>query len=151
PGGAIESLLNALLLAEREGGARLVAARYESGAACMADGYYRETGRLGAVCSRTGPGAANLITGVCSVYVEEIPMLVITAQTPLSKFGRGALQESSCTAVDTVAMFRYITRFNSLVSHPGQLETKLVSALMSAHQDTRGPVHLSIPSDVLRA
>lgn len=151
PGGAIEPLLNALALAEREGGPRLVVARHESGAAFMADGYYRETGRMGAVCSTTGPGATNLITGVASAYVEEIPMLVITAQTPLPKFGRGALQESSCTAVDTVGMFRYITRFNSLVSHPEQLETKLVSALMSAHQDTRGPVHLSIPSDVLRA
>src|SRR5690606_39446379 len=98
PGGAIEPLLNALALAEREGGPRLVVARHESGAAFMADGYYRETGRMGAVCSTTGPGATNLITGVASAYVEEIPMLVITAQTPLPKFGRGALQESSCTA-----------------------------------------------------
>ncbi|HSX86111.1 MAG TPA: thiamine pyrophosphate-binding protein, partial [Cellvibrio sp.] len=102
-------------------------------------------------CSTTGPGATNLITGVASAFVEEIPMLVITAQTPLPKFGRGALQESSCTAIDTVGMFRYVTRFNTLISHQEQLENKLVSAIMSAHQGTRGPVHLSIPSDVLRS
>ncbi len=151
PGGAIEPLLNALARSERQGGPRLVVARHECGAAFMADGYYRETGKMGAVCSTTGPGATNLLTGVASAFVEEIPMLVITAQTPLPKFGRGALQESSCTAIDTVGMFRYVTRFNTLVSHQEQLENKLISAIMSAHQGTRGPVHLSIPSDVLRA
>jgi acetolactate synthase I/II/III large subunit len=151
PGGAIEPLLNALARSERHGGPRLVVARHECGAAFMADGYYRETGKMGVVCSTTGPGATNLITGVASAFVEEIPMLVITAQTPLPKFGRGALQESSCTAIDTVGMFRYVTRFNTLISHQEQLENKLVSAIMSAHQGTRGPVHLSIPSDVLRS
>lgn len=151
PGGAIEPLLNALARSERQGGPRLVVARHECGAAFMADGYYRETGKMGAVCSTTGPGATNLLTGVASAFVEEIPMLVITAQTPLPKFGKGALQESSCTAIDTVGMFRYVTRFNTLVSHQEQLENKLISAIMSAHQGTRGPVHLSIPSDVLRA
>lgn len=151
PGGAIEPLLNALARAERAGGPRLIVARHESGAAFMADGYFRETGKMGVVCSTTGPGATNLITGVASAFVEEVPMLVITAQTPLPKFGRGALQESSCTAVDTVGMLRYVTQFNTLVSHAEQLEHKLISALMSAHQDTRGPVHLSIPSDILRA
>ena len=151
PGGAIEPLLNALARSERHGGPRLVVARHECGAAFMADGYYRETGKMGVVCSTTGPGATNLITGVASALVEEIPMLVITAQTPLPKFGRGALQESSCTAIDTVGMFRYVTRFNTLISHQEQLENKLVSAIMSAHQGARGPVHLSIPSDVLRS
>lgn len=151
PGGAIEPLLNALARSERHGGPRLVVARHECGAAFMADGYYRETGKMGVVCSTTGPGATNLITGVASAFVEEIPMLVITAQTPLPKFGRGALQESSCTAIDTVGMFRYVTRFNTLISHQEQLENKLISAIMSAHQGTRGPVHLSIPSDVLRS
>lgn len=151
PGGAIEPLLNSLARSERRGGPRLVVARHECGAAFMADGYYRETGKIGVVCSTTGPGATNLITGVASALADEIPMLVITAQTPLPKFGRRALQESSCTAIDTVGMFRYVTQFNTLVSHHEQLEGKLVSAIMAAHRVPRGPVHISIPSDVLRA
>lgn len=150
PGGAIEPLLNALARSERKGGPRLVVARHECGAAFMADGYYRETGKMGVVCSTTGPGATNLITGVASALADEIPMLVITAQTPLPKFGKGALQESSCTAIDTVGMFRYVTQFNTLVSHHEQLESKLVSAIMAAHRAPGGPVHISIPSDVLR-
>ncbi len=151
PGGAIEPLMNSLARSERRGGPRLVVARHECGAAFMADGYYRETGKMGVVCSTTGPGATNLLTGVASALVDEIPMLVITAQTPLPKFGKRALQESSCTAIDTVGIFRHATRFNTLVSHQDQLECKLVSAIMAAHRSPRGPVHISIPSDVLRA
>lgn len=150
PGGAIEPLLNSLAKSERKGGPRLVVARHECGAAFMADGYARETGKMGVVCATTGPGATNLITGVASALADEVPMLVITAQTPLPKFGKRALQESSCTAIDTVGMFRYVTQFNTLVSHHEQLESKLVSAIMAAHRKPNGPVHISIPSDILR-
>lgn len=151
PGGAIEPFLNSLARSERRGGPRLIVARHECGAAFMADGYYRETGKIGVVCSTTGPGATNLLTGVASAQVEQIPMLIITAQTPLPKFGKHALQESSCTAVDTVGIFRYVTNFNTLVSHLQQLENKLVSAIMAAHRMPNGPAHISIPSDILRA
>jgi len=151
PGGAIEPLLNSLARSERNGGPRLVVARHECGAAFMADGYYRETGKMGVVCSTTGPGATNLLTGVASAAADEVPMLVITAQTPLPKFGKRALQESSCTAIDTVGIFRYVTQFNTLVSHHEQLESKLVSAIMAAHRVPNGPVHISIPADILRA
>lgn len=151
PGGAIEPLLNSLARSERNGGPRLVVARHECGAAFMADGYTRETGKMGVVCATTGPGATNLITGVASALADEVPMLVITAQTPLPKFGKRALQESSCTAIDTVGMFRYVTQFNTLVSHQEQLESKLVSAIMAAHRKPNGPVHISVPADILRS
>ena len=118
PGGAIEPLYNALARSARKGGPRAIVARHESGAAFMADGYARETGKIGVVCATTGPGATNLITGVANALADNVPLLVITAQTPLPKFGKGALQDSSCAAIDTVGMFRHCTRFNTLVSHP---------------------------------
>ena len=151
PGGAIEPFMNALARSARRGGPRLVVARHECGAAFMAEGYYRETGKIGVVCATTGPGTTNMITGVGSAVAEKVPMLIISAQTPLPKFGKNALQESSCTAIDTVGMFRYITKFNTLVSHHEQLEGKLVAAIMAAHRAPYGPAHISIPSDVLRA
>ena len=151
PGGAIEPLLNSLARSERNGGPRLVVARHECGAAFMADGYYRETGKMGVVFSTTGPGATNLLTGVASAAADEIPLLVITAQTPLPKFGKRALQESTCTAVDIVGIFGYVAQFSTLVSHPEQLESKLISAIMAAHRAPNGPAHLSIPADILRA
>lgn len=149
PGGAIEPLYNALARSARRGGIRPVVARHESGAAFMADGYARETAKLGVCCATTGPGATNLITGVSSAFMDSVPLLVITAQTSLPQFGKRALQDSSCTAVDTVGMFRHCTRYNTLISHRGQLEGKLVAAIMAAHRGS-GPAHISIPSDILR-
>jgi len=151
PGGAIEPLFNALARSARRGGIRPVVARHETGAAYMADGYARETGRIGVCCATSGPGATNLITGVSSAYENEIPMLVITGQTSLHLQGRSALQESSESGVDTVAMFRNCTRYSALLSHPEQVERQLINALMSANQPVPGPVHLSIPLDIQRS
>lgn len=151
PGGAIEPLYNAMAISMRRGGLRPVVARHEAGAAFMADGYARETGKIGVCVATSGPGATNLITGVACAYDNGVPMLVITGQPSLPVFGKGALQESSCTGINTVGMFSHCTRYNTLVSHVDQLETKLVQALMRASQTPRGPVHLSIPLDILRA
>src|SRR5574340_924560 len=75
PGGAIEPLYNALARSARRGGPRPVVARHEAGAAFMADGYARETGRIGVCCATSGPGATNLITGVACAYENEIPKI----------------------------------------------------------------------------
>ena len=149
PGGAIEPLYNAL--ARRKGdGPTAVVARHEAGAAFMAEGYARETGKLGVCCATTGPGSTNLLTGVASAYADNVSMLVITAQTPLPKFGKNALQESSCTAIDTVGIFKKCTRYSTLISHTEQMNTKIIAALMAANNTPNGPVHISIPSDILR-
>lgn len=151
PGGAIEPLYNALARSARRGGPRHILARHEAGAAFMADGYARETGRLGVCCSTSGPGATNLITGVACAEDNGIPLLVITGQPSLPSFGRGPLQESACTGINTLGMFRHCTRYNSLVSHPKQFEAKLIAALQAATRAPRGPAHLSVPVDVFRS
>lgn len=150
PGGAIEPLVNAIARGMRRGGPKLVVARHESGAAFMADGYARETGKLGVCFATTGPGATNMITGVAHANQDGIPLLAITAQTRIDNFGRGGLQESSCTAVDTVGIYKHCTRYNSLVSHPKQLEQKLISAVLAAFREPGGAAHLSLPTDVTR-
>ena len=151
PGGAIEPIYNALARSQRRGGPRPMVARHEAGAAFMADGYARETGKLGVCVATSGPGATNLITGVATAYDNGIPMLVVTGQPPLPAFGKRALQESACTGVNTLGMFRHCTRYNSLISHPEQMEAKFVAALMRATRIPRGPSHLTIPLDILKS
>lgn len=150
PGGAIEPLYNALARSQRRGGPRSVLARHESGAAFMADGYARETGKIGVCCATSGPGATNLLTGVACAYDNGVSMLAITGQPALPSFGKKALQESACTGINTLGMFRHCTRYDTLVSHADQLESKLVNALMHAYKAPPGPSHLSIPVDILR-
>ncbi|WGG53259.1 thiamine pyrophosphate-binding protein [Rugamonas sp. DEMB1] len=152
PGGAIEPLYNAIARNQRRGGnLSHIVARHEAGAAFMADGYARETGKIGVCVATSGPGATNLITAVATAYGNDVPMLVITGQPALPSFGKHTLQESTCTGIDVLGMFRHCTRYNSLVSHPQQLEWKLVTALQHATRAPFGPVHLSVPVDVFRA
>ncbi len=151
PGGAIEPVYDAIARHQRNGGSiRHIVARHEAGAAFMADGYYRETGKIGVCIATSGPGATNLITAVATSYGNDIPMLVITGQPALPSFGKHTLQESACTGINVLGMFRHCSRYNSLVSHSKQLESKLITALQRANRSPRGPVHLAVPVDVFR-
>ena len=150
PGGPIEPFYNALARSERRDGLRAVTARHETGAAFMADGYSRNSGKLGVCCGTVGPGTTNLMTGVASAYDNHCPMLVITAQTAITNFGRGSTQESADTGINTVAMFSHCTHYSSLVSHADQFEQKLLAAVSAAFEAPKGPAHLSIPLDVMR-
>ncbi len=78
-------------------------------------------------------------------------MLVITPQTRIPDFSRGCFQDSSRDGVDIMGMFDHCTRYNSMVTHPDQLERKLAAALTSALGNPKGPAHLSIPADIFGA
>ena len=151
PGGPIGSLYDALARSETRGGPRSILARHEAGGVFMADGYARETGKIGVCCATTGPGATNLITGVASAYTDHIPLLVITAQTRLPYFSMGAFQESSADVTDILGMFEHCTRYNTMVTHADQLEIKLAAALTTALNPPKGPAHLSVPVDLMRS
>jgi acetolactate synthase-1/2/3 large subunit len=151
PGGHNTGLYEALEKSAPRGGPRAILARHESGAAAMADGYTRETGRLGVCTATTGPGATNLLTGVASAYTDHTPMLIITGQTVLPEFGAASFQESSPDMIDTAGMLAHCTQYSSVVTHPKQFERKLVTALQHALRVPGGPVHLSIPIDLARA
>jgi len=152
PGGAIAPFYDALARSEKkgDGGPRAIVARQESGAAFMADGYARETGKIGVCCATAGPGTTNMITGIASAYVDHIPVLAVTGQTAISNIGRGSSQESSRDTIDTVGMLKSCTLYSTMVSHPQQFESKLATAFTTALQPPQGPVHLSVPLDVFR-
>lgn len=150
PGGAIEPLYNAIARSTRRGGIRHILARHETGAAYMADGYARESGKIGVCCATSGPGTTNLITGIACAHDNNVPLLAISGLPALPSFGRGALQEPASNGVNAFAMFDHCTRYNAMVSHASQFERKLVNALMAAHRTPGGAVHLAFPLDILR-
>ena len=132
PGGNIDPLLSALARHQQTSGVRWVLTRSEAGAGFMADGFARASGLLGVCSATSGPGCTNLLTAVSSAYVEGVPLLVITGQSAISTFGRGAMQEGGGSGADIILMFRGCTRYNALVSHPEQLEHNLLAALSHA-------------------
>jgi acetolactate synthase I/II/III large subunit len=150
PGGHISALYEALNRSAQRGGPRAILARHETGAAHMAAGYARATGKLGVCCATTSPGASNLITGLMGAYADHTPLLAITAQSMLSKFGAAAFQESSPDTIDTTAMLGHCTLYNTIITHQEQAEQKIVAALRHALQPPGGPVHVSLPVDLSR-
>src|SRR5207253_5128209 len=84
--------------------------RHEQGAAHMAEGYARVSGRPGVVLVTSGPGATNTVTGIADAYMDSTPLVVITGQVPTSMIGNDAFQEA-----DVIGITRPCTKHNYLV------------------------------------
>ncbi|MDD4881748.1 MAG: thiamine pyrophosphate-binding protein, partial [Gallionellaceae bacterium] len=124
-----------------------VLVKHEQGAAFMAGGYARASGRIGACITTAGPGATNLVTGIANAYADKLPVLIITGETSTYIFGKGGLQESSGEggSIDQVSLFKGITRYNKIVERTDYLENVLNQAAKILLSDQPGPVLLSFP------
>lgn len=127
-----------------------ILAKHEQGAAFMAGGYTRASGKISACIATAGPGATNLVTGVANAYADKQPILVITGETPTHIFGKGGLQESSGEggSIDQNALFKGITRYNKIVERTDYLAHVLNQASRILLSSNAGPVLLSFPYNV---
>ena len=127
-----------------------VLVKHEQGAAFMACGYARASGRIGACITTAGPGATNLVTGIANAYADHQPVIVITGEAPTYIFGRGGLQESTGEggSIDQSAIFSGITRYHKIVERADYLANVLNQASKVLLSDNPGPVLLSFPYNV---
>ena len=127
-----------------------VLVKHEQGAAFMAGGYARASGRIGACITTAGPGATNLVTGIANAYADKQPVLAITGEAPTYIFGKGGLQESSGEggSVDQSAVFKGITTYHRIIERTDYLSNVLNQASTALLSDTPGPVLLSLPYNV---
>lgn len=117
--------------------------RHEQGAAHMADGYARATGKVGVCMATSGPGATNLVTGLATAYMDSSPIVAITGQVPRSMIGNDAFQE-----VDITGITIPITKHNYLVKQAADLPQIIEQAFYLASTGRKGPVLIDIPRDV---
>jgi acetolactate synthase I/II/III large subunit len=120
--------------------------RHEQGAAHMADGYARACGRPGVVFATSGPGALNLVTGLCTAYMDSVPMIAITGQVNSTQVGRDAFQES-----DVIGATSSVTKHSYLVTDIAQLPRVIHEAFHIATTGRPGPVLIDICKDVQMA
>jgi len=127
-----------------------VLVKHEQGAAFMAGGLARATGRIGACITTTGPGATNLVTGIANAYEDKLPVIAITGEVPTYAFGKGGLQESSGEGgtVDQVTLFAGVTSYHKLIERTDYLASVLNEAAKYLRAEIPGPVVLSIPYNV---
>ena len=74
-------------------GIRIIDVRHEQVAAHAADGYARQTGKLGCVVTTAGPGCTNAVTGIATAFRSESPVLHIGGQGALTQHKMGSLQD----------------------------------------------------------
>lgn len=129
---------------------RPIIAKHEEGAAFMADGYARVSGRLGVCCTTTGPGATNALTGIACAYRDSVPVMLITAQVALAAFGKGAAQESSPLGIDIVDMFKDVTKASVMLMTPERISDITRHLLRTGLTGRPGPIHLSLPADMMK-
>jgi acetolactate synthase-1/2/3 large subunit len=127
-----------------------VLAKHEEGAALMAAAYARARRGLGVCLTTTGPGATNALTGVACARADSVPLLLLTGQAMIRSFGKGALQESSSFALDVVRIFEPVTKLSAMVPSAERLPDLVELAIRTAFAGRPGPVHLSLPADILR-
>jgi acetolactate synthase-1/2/3 large subunit len=148
PGGLIDPFLPAF--SSKEGITPIVAA-HEGGAACMADGYARASGRFGACFAIGGPGITNMVTAIVAARADGSPVIVITGEVPTDWEGRGGFQDASAAALDDTGMLRPLVLSSLTVENVHLLNHHLRSAMTHMLAGAQGPVHLSIPTDIQRA
>ena len=138
PGGAILPTYDAL----RKFPIHHTLVRHEQGAAHMADGYARASGKVGVAIATSGPGATNLVTGIATAMLDSIPMVCITGNVSSKVLGTDAFQE-----IDITGITLPITKHNFLVSKTEDIAPTLRHAFQIARSNRPGPVLVDITKD----
>ena len=139
PGGSVIPIFDVLY----DSLLKTVLTRHEQGAAHMADGYARATGKVGVCIATSGPGALNLVTGIATANMDSIPLVAITGQVKTHLIGNDAFQEADVTGVT-----RPITKHNFLVKDVNDLGRTVREAFHIARTGRPGPVVIDVPVDV---
>ena len=116
---------------------------HEQGAVHAADGYARASGKVGVVFATSGPGAANLITGIATANMDSIPLVCITGQVANHAIGKDSFQEVDVSGITTP-----ISKHNYLVKNVEELPRVVKEAFFIAKTGRPGPVCIDIAADV---
>ncbi|MBX2838464.1 MAG: sulfoacetaldehyde acetyltransferase [Gammaproteobacteria bacterium] len=122
-------------------GIRLIPVVHEQGAAHMADGYSRATGRHGVVIGQNGPGISNCVTAVAAAYWAHSPLVMITPETGTMGMGLGGFQEAN-----QLPMFQEFVKYQGHVNNPNRM-AEFTGRCFDRAISEIGPTQLNIPRD----
>ncbi|PXX88338.1 sulfoacetaldehyde acetyltransferase [Halomonas heilongjiangensis] len=122
-------------------GIRLIPVVHEQGAAHMADGYARVSGRHGTVIGQNGPGISNCVTGIAAAYWAHSPVVIVTPEAGTTGIGLGGFQECH-----QLPMFQEFTKYQGHVTHPARM-AEYTGRCFDRAMAEMGPTQLNIPRD----
>jgi len=142
PGGAAIPIFDALV----DSTVHFVLTRHEQGAAHMADGFARSSGKPGVVLVTSGPGATNTITGILTAQMDSVPMIIITGQQTTNNLGLDAFQEADVSGISFP-----VVKHSYLVKDAQEIPRVMREAFYVANTGRPGPVLVDVPKDVSSA
>lgn len=122
-------------------GIRFIPVVHEQGAAHMADGYSRVSGRQGVVTGQNGPGISNCVTAIAAAYWAHSPVVIVTPETGTMGMGLGGFQEAN-----QLPMFQEFTKYQAHVNNPNRI-AELTGRCFDRALSELGPTQLNIPRD----
>lgn len=137
PGGAIMPVYDALYHYSEK--LQHILVRHEQGAIHAAQGFARVTGRVGVVIATSGPGAANLVTGLGDAHIDSTPLICITGQVAEHLLGTDAFQE-----MDVINTTLPVTKWNIQITDAAAIATQVAKAFYIARSGRPGPVLIDI-------
>jgi acetolactate synthase-1/2/3 large subunit len=148
PGGLIDPFYPEL---GEPSGIQPIVAAHEGGAAYMADGFARASGRFGVCFAIGGPGVTNTVTAMATALTDRSPVLLISGEVPTDWEGRGGFQDASASGLNDIEVLRPVTAYSMEVEDEGLLDHHLRSALSRTLAPKSSPVHLSVPRNIQAA
>ena len=145
PGGQLDHLFDAIY--KTDGKLKLIHSRHEQGAAYMAYGYARSTGRVGTYIVVPGPGLLNTTAALCTAYACNTPVLCLTGQIPSAGIGtgRGYLHEIP----DQLGLIQKLTKWAARIEHHTQAPDRVREAFKQLQTGRPRPVELEMAMDVM--
>ncbi len=140
-GGAAIPLFDAIVTSKTK--IKLILVRHEQGAAHIADGYARASGKPGVVLVTSGPGAGNIVTGLMTAHMDSVPLIVISGQQITSMLGLDAFQEA-----DVFNITMPVVKHNYLAKKVDDLPRIIDEAFYIATTGRPGPVLVDVPKDI---
>jgi sulfoacetaldehyde acetyltransferase len=122
-------------------GIRFIPVAHEQGAAHMADGYARASGRHGVCIAQNGPGITNFVTAIAAAYWAHSPVVFITPETGSATMGLGGFQET-----EQLPIFSKITKYQGHVGNPKRM-AEIAARCFDRAMLEMGPCQLNIPRD----
>ncbi|WP_019939035.1 thiamine pyrophosphate-binding protein [Bordetella sp. FB-8] len=148
-GGAAVHLFDS---ASKHPGVQPIFMAHEQSAAMAADGYYRVSGKVGACVVTSGPGATNLLTGVCCSYYDSVPTLMLTGQVATNRLkGSRKVRQVGFQETETTSIYASVTKSAVQIGDAAGIAQALDSAYRIAQDGRPGPVLIDIPDDLQRA
>lgn len=150
PGGMVTHLMESL----RKYGKYITAHTvcHEQGAAFAACGYGQVSGKPGIAYATSGPGATNLLTGICNAYFDSIPTIFLTGQVnTFESKGTLGIRQRGFQETDIITMAAGVTKYAAYVKNPERIKYYLDRAFEEAQSGRKGPVLLDIPMDIFKS